>query len=331
MQTVCLYSPFPTRATLVGAPLLCATCARRGGCTISSPLPRGVCATPPRCANGECRAAHKGTPSPFRPCPRSGRTGRGAQDPLPHPPLSRPRLCINGGSFAPQPGTRTRARGTAPRPLRAAHPSERGTQTGGGPPPPFCSFPARANGVRRMRRPNRARDRGRKEGPRGWEGARSRRGKHPSLHLRAGMPFPLSPCPHARTMGPRPKVCEPGGRRRGAGAPTHCVCARPHALRVRTTPRAFRVHDPCAPPFVCHARWTAKGGVQGSGVRDDVWGRAHTPFPAMREWAATQKQRAPSAPSSPPQMGVRRRRGAETVSTRTVPLFLRPMHPLCAE
>ena len=259
MQTVCLYSPFPTRATLVGAPLLCATCARRGGCTISSPLPRGVCATPPRCANGECRAAHKGTPSPFRPCPRSGRTGRGAQDPLPHPPLSRPRLCINGGSFAPQPGTRARARGTAPRPLRAAHPSECGTQTGGGPPPPFCSFPARANGVRRMRRPNRARDRGRKEGPRGWEGARSRRGKHPSLHLRAGMPFPLSPCPHARTMGPRPKVCEPGGRRRGAGAPTHCVCARPHVRSACTTP---------APHLSC----AMHGGLRKVGCRGRACG-----------------------------------------------------------
>ena len=157
---MCLYSPFPTRATLVGAPLLWVTCARRGGCTISSPLPRRVCATLPRCANGECRVAHKGTPSPFRPCPRSGRTGRGVQDPLPHPPL-----CINGGSFVPQLGMRTRACGTAPRPLRAAHPSECGTQTGGGPLPPFCSFPAHANGVWRMQRPNWARDRGRKEGP----------------------------------------------------------------------------------------------------------------------------------------------------------------------
>ena len=323
MQTVCLYSPFPTRATLVGAPPLCATCARRGGCTISSPLPRGVCATPPRCANGECRAAHKGTPSPFRPCPplRSNRTG--SAGPPAAPPFITPPFMHKRGLVRAPTGHENAGARHSPPPLACRSPKRVWHTNRGWTTAPFLLLPCpRERGAE-----NAAPQSG--KGP-GAQGGTARMGGGTQLARQAPLPpfacgnalppFAMPPCAY---NGAAPEGMRTGGAPKGSG--------RPHALRVRTTPRAFRVHDPCAPPFVCHARWTAKGGVQGSGVRDDVWGRAHTPFPAMREWAATQKQRAPSAPPSPPQMGVRRRRGAETVSTRTVPLFPRPMHPLCAE
>ena len=110
-----------------------------------APRPMRVgCATPPLCANGECSAAHKGTPPPFPPLPplRSNRTP--SAGPLPHPPC-RPRLCINGGSFAPQPGMETRVRGTTP--LASRSPKRAWHTKGGGPPP------------ERWRRPHSGKDR----------------------------------------------------------------------------------------------------------------------------------------------------------------------------
>ena len=73
MQTVCLH-PHPL---LLRVPRLCAPPWRppssprtlSGGALFPPPFTRGVCATPPLCANGECRAARKGTPPRYAPLP----------------------------------------------------------------------------------------------------------------------------------------------------------------------------------------------------------------------------------------------------------------------
>ena len=127
-----------------------------GGCAAMGRV-RSLVGTPPPsvlhpalCANGECRAQRYALASLSPPAPlMSKRTERRARR-----RRSRPRLCINGGLFRVPTGHR-HGRGTTP--LRPAHPSERNTRLGGGPPPgdgtaPLRTLPARANRVRRRRR-----------------------------------------------------------------------------------------------------------------------------------------------------------------------------------
>ena len=91
MQTVCLYSPFPTRATLVGAP----PCARRvqgeGGALFPPPFRAGF--APPRLGaqteNVERRT--KVRPHPFDPAPaqveQDGERRTPCRTPLYHAPV----------------------------------------------------------------------------------------------------------------------------------------------------------------------------------------------------------------------------------------------------
>ena len=136
-------------------------------------------------------------------------------------------------------------------------------------------------------------------------------GAPPFIHTGV-LPPSLLPCPRACAKGlRRTRGHANQGEPREAGTPpTLCVC---------TTPRAFRVHDPCAPPFRCHApssrmrdgvrrvaceRWGAKGLC----MWDDAWGCAHTPFPVMCEREALQRENMPFAQSPslspfPPTLG----------------------------
>ena len=259
MHTVCLYSPFPTCATLVGAP----SCARRvqggGGCTISSPLPRGVCATPPRCANGECRVAHKGTPSPFRPLPplRSNRTGSAgppAAPPFITPPFMHKRGLVRAPTGHENAGTRHN-----PPPLACHSPKRVCTQTGGGPPPPFCSFPAHANGVRRRRRPNRARDRGARRDREDGRGTQPvRQAPLPPFACGNALPpFAMPPCAY---NGAAPEGMRTGGGAEGERVPPRIACAHDPTCVPRARPLRPTFRVPCT---VDCERWGAQVGRAG--------------------------------------------------------------------
>ena len=128
-------------------------------------------------------------------------------------------------------------------------------------PPPFCSLPARANGVQGGA-PIRARTTSRRDREDGRGHAASVAGT-PYLHLHAGMPPLPFALPHAHAMGRRRTRRHPNqGALKGSGP-------RP-ALHVRMTPRAFHVPDPYAPPFACHVHIVPHAGQRAQGVMRKV-------------------------------------------------------------
>ena len=143
---------------------------------------------------------------------------------------------------------------------------------------------------------------------RGW--TPSRRGRHPpSIPVRAcyGVHTGMPPCV---CNGAAQNRVRTGGRRRVAGTPS--------AVRVSTTPRARSRHPtfrvPRARRPACGtacAVWHAKGGAQGSCMRDSTRGCAHTPLPAMCEQEVAQRKHAQSiaVPLSPCKPEGDRRRG----------------------
>ena len=221
-------------------------------------------------------------------------------------------------------------------PLRPAHPSERSTRRGvdhrlrdGAAPllltpcprersaekvaPPFGQGPG-VGGTARM----------------GGGTQPARQAPPPSICVRAcgDAPPPFCPAPcTCNGAAQNPKACEPGALK-GSGP-------RP-ALRVCTTPRAFRVPDPYAPPFACHAHVVphagrrAQGGMRKVGCRGQAHGTTRgvvrTPPPRR---CASRKQRGsnPHRPH-PPQMGVRREEGCRNgVRTHRSPFPARTPSP----
>ena len=157
----------------------------------------------------------------------------------------------------------------------------------------------------------------------------ARQAPPPSICVRAGMPLLPFALPHAHAMGRRRTRRHPNrGALKGSGP-------RP-ALRVCTTPRAFRVPGPYAPPFACHAHIVphagrrAQGGMRKVGCRGRARGTTRgvvrTPPPRR---CASRKQRGsnPHRPR-PPQMGVRREeRCRNGVRTHRSPLSARTPFP----
>ena len=98
-HTVCIPSPLVAWPPPVHTPL--APPPPRtlsGGALFPPPFTRGVCATPPLCANGECRAARKGTP-PFLGPAQPNRTASATIAAASAPPCP----CERGGEKAAPP------------------------------------------------------------------------------------------------------------------------------------------------------------------------------------------------------------------------------------
>ena len=153
-------------------------------------------------------------------------------------------------------------------------------------PHPTSSAPARANGVRLLRTPIRAWSR---RGTRTGEGLRgTQAARNPSLLLRAGVPSKRGP----RECPPHPFApmrvqrggAEPEGDMRTGAEGKQC----PSRIACEHDPVSSRVQDPCPPHLSCATRapsrmWDGmrrvackRRGEQGSCMRDDVRGRAHT-------------------------------------------------------
>ena len=262
MQTVCLH-PHPL---LLRVPRLCAPPWRppssprtlSGGALFPPPFTRGVCATPPLCANGECRAARKGTPpslgpaQPNRtanatiaataasapPCPCE-RVGEKAAPPFGRGPgEARKRRRMGGGaaSRAPLPPF---AYGGATQTLRA-----------GCPPFTLLPYPMRLNGA--AHNPRAAREAGALKG--------------------SGAPPPLrvSTTPRAR----RVRLCShPLPCRGGECLHTHLPLAR--AAPLPTSPSCGRRSLACAParPHPLCRTPTSLPAVGGKAVRRATLGR----------------------------------------------------------
>ena len=124
----------------------------------------------------------------------------------------------------------------------------------------------------------------------------------PSICVRAcgDAPPPFCPAPcTCNGAAQNLKACEPGALK-GSGP-------RP-ALRVRTTPCAFRVPDPYAPPFACHAHIVphagrrAQGGMRKVGCRGRARGttRGVVRTPPPRRCASRKQRRSnPHRPRPP--------------------------------
>ena len=246
-----------------------------GGALFSPPSVRGVCATLPLCANGECRVAPKRyTPPTFRHCPRSVRQNNEHRtcrsSPFPPPfhaqagasspqqawkaaACHNPRSCtraehMNGGGGMPPSPTPICAR-------RAWGVDHRESQRCVPPPSPFGPLPTRTRAI----------------GGAARMGTGMQVARHP-LILRAGvngvhtgMPPPL--CFHARAA-----TCEGGGGAQAKQCPSRIACAYDPAC------------VPCAQPCVPHPSHAMRAlshmwgdvrrvacerwGTRGSGTQD---------------------------------------------------------------
>ena len=119
----------------------------------------------------------------------------------------------------------------------------------------------------------------------------------------------------------RPCACNGAAQNRvqtGGGAPS--------AWRVSTTPRAFRVHDPCTPPFGCHALIVTHAGRRAQcGMRKvGCRGRAHRTAhgvvlapPSLR--CVKRRSRRGRGSAVPLQTGVRREEGQRRCSPHAPP------------
>ena len=164
-----------------------------------------------------------------------------------------------------------RRRGTTP-PLCPTHPRERSLRRGGGTATPLLLTPCpRERSAEKVAPPFRQ---GLGVGGTARMGGGTQPAQQappPSICVRACKDAPPPFCPAPCTCNgaaQNPKACELGALK-GSGP-------RP-ALRVRTTLHAFRVPDPYAPPFACHAHVVphagrrAQGGMRKVGCR----GQAH--------------------------------------------------------